>query len=155
MSDTTDRPSRTDAQAALGTISAMTEASRNRAAPTRWFGAGVALLTACLFALYAFDDPYPYIVLPIVGLAAFITAMREASGVYGRDFMASKAHLLGFAALSVVLVAVLIGSIAIRRTFDLAWVPVMAGLGVGLVLYLVNESARRALLARQRSGSTG
>jgi hypothetical protein len=154
MPDNTDRPSRNEAQAALGTVSALAEAGRNRAAPTRWFGAGVALLIASLFALYALDDPYPYIVLPIIGLAVFITAMREAGSAYGRDFVASKAYLLGFVALSAILVAVLIGSIAIRRTFDMAWVPIVAGLGVGLVLFLVNESARRALLARRRTGST-
>lgn len=151
--DDTPRPRPTDAQQALDSVSALEDAGRARAAPSRWFGAGVALLIACLFALYALDDPYPYVVFPIVGLGLFITAMRENAGAYGREFPVTKAHLLALISVILAAVLVLVGTVYLRRVFDAAWVPIAVGVAVGLVLFLANESARRSMLARRGTGT--
>ncbi|HFE63290.1 MAG TPA: hypothetical protein ENK14_02600, partial [Caldithrix sp.] len=69
-----DNLSPEEAKEALESVVNMESAGWRRAVPDRWFGAVVAVLIASLFALYALEDPYPYIVFPILGLAIFITA---------------------------------------------------------------------------------
>ena len=73
------------AKKALESVVKMEDAGWRRAVPGRWFAAGVAVLIAGMFAIYALEDPYPYIVFPIIGLPLFITTAREKSGAYGRD----------------------------------------------------------------------
>jgi purine-cytosine permease-like protein len=52
----------------------------------------------------------------------------------------------------IVLLVVFFGSIVIRRAYDAAWVPLVAGLVVGLAVFLTSESARRAHLAMVDQG---
>ena len=148
MIDDIDNVSPDEAQEALESIVKIERAGWRRAVPDRWFGAGVAVLIASLFALYALEDPYPYIVFPIVGLAVFITTVREKSGAYGRDFPRTTANLWAIVLFVVVLLVVFFGSIVIRRTYDAAWVPLVAGLAVGLMVFLASENERRAYLRK-------
>ena len=141
-----------EAKQALESVVKMESAGWRRAVPDRWFGAGVAVLIASMFALYALEDPYPYIVFPIIGLALFITTAREKSGAYGRDAPASTANVWAIVSAIIILLIVFFGSIVIRRAYDAAWVPLVAGLLVGLMVFLTSESARRAHLARVDQG---
>jgi hypothetical protein len=152
MSNEIENISADDAQKALESVGRMEGAGWRRAVPDRWFGAGVAALIGSQFALYALQDPYPYIIFPILGLAIFITTAREKSGAYGRDFPSSKRNVWAMAVFIVVLVVVFFGSIFIRRTFDAAWVSIAAGLMVALVVYLASENERRAYLAKTGRG---
>jgi len=147
MIDDIDNVSPDEAQEALESVVKMEGAGWRRALPDRWFGAGVAVLIGSLFALYALQDPYPYIVFPIIGLALFITTAREKSGAYGQDFPGST-NVWAMVLFIAVLLIVFFGSIFIRRAFDLAWVPLVAGLLVGLMVFLAAESERRAYLTR-------
>ena len=146
-----DNVSPDEAEKALESVVTMKDAGWRRAVPDRWFGAGVAVLIASQFALYALEDPYPYIVFPIIGLVLFITTAREKSGAYGRDSTANVWATILFMA---VLLIVFFGSIFIRRAFDAAWVSLVAGLLVGLMVFLVSESARRAHLAKDGQGES-
>jgi len=151
MRDTED-VNRGEAQESLDSIKNMERAGWRRAVPHRWFGLGVAVLIASLFALYALEDPYPYIVFPIIGLAIFITAAREKSGAYGRDFPGTKANAWVVALVAVILLIVFFGSIVIRRTYDVAWVPLVVGSLVGLFVFLASEHERRAYLTMSGQG---
>lgn len=148
----TDNVTPEEAKNALESVVKMKGAGWRRAVPDRWFGAGVAILIASLFALYALEDPYPYIVFPIIGLALFITTAREKSGAYGRDVPASTADLWATILFAIVLLIVFFGSIFIRRAYDVAWVSLVAGVLVGLMVFLASESARRAHLAKVDQG---
>ena len=148
MNDDIDNVSPGEAQEALGSVVRMERAGWQRAVPDRWFGAGVAVLIASLYSLYALEDPYPYIVFPIIGLAVFITAARDKSGAYGREFPSAKANAWAMVLFVVVMLIVFFGSIVIRRTYDAAWVPLVAGLLVGLMVFLASESERRAYLTK-------
>lgn len=132
------------AQDAIDTVADVQKASWQRATPTRWYGAGIALLITCLFALYALQDPYPYILAPILGLAVFIATSREKSGIYARSQLTSKKNIAAFAVFIAFMLSLFFGAILIRRTFDMAWVPVAAGVLAGLIIFVGNESARRA-----------
>ena len=140
-----------EAQDALDSIVKMEESGWRHAVPDRWFGAGVALLIGSMFAIYALQDPYPYIVFPILGLALFITAARDKSGAYGRDFP-STSTLWPKLLVIAVLIIVFFGSIYIRRAFDAAWVPLVVGLLIGLMVFMASEGERRAYLARIDQG---
>ncbi len=153
MIDDIDNVSPDEAQEALESVVKMEGAGWRRAVPDRWFGAGVAVLIASLYALYALEDPYPYILFPIVGLAVFITTARENSGAYGRDFPTGKASVWALVLFVVVMLIVFFGSIVIRRTYDAAWVPLVAGLLVGLIVFLASESERRAYLTKTEQGA--
>jgi len=152
MIDENNELSPDQAQDALEAVAKMEGAGWRRAVPDRWFGAGVALLIASLFALYALQDPYPYIVFPIIGLAVFIATAREKSGAYGREFPSTTANVWMHVLFSAVLLIIFFGSIVIRRTFDAAWVPLVAGLLVGLIVFVASESERRAYLMKTGSG---
>jgi hypothetical protein len=141
-------PTSEEAREALDSIKAMESAGYRRAVPQRWFGAGVAFFIASLFALYALEDPYPYIVFPLIGMGVFIVAAREKVGAYGRDFPSPKANRWGLAVFAIVMVLMFFGTVVIRRTYDAAWVPVAVGIFVGLVVFLVSESERRSYLAK-------
>ena len=136
------------AQGALDSVSRMERAGWRRAAPPRWFGAGVAFFTACLFAIYALENPYPYIVFPFVGLAVFIAIGREKVGAYGRDFPTTTASIWAFVAFMFVMVVIFFGAVVVRRAYDAAWAPVAVGVLVGLCLYLANEKERRHYLTK-------
>jgi len=148
MIDDTDNVSPDEAQEALESVVKMERAGWRRAVPDRWFGAGVAVLIASLYSLYALEDPYPYIVFPIIGLGVFIATARDKSGAYGREFPSTKANAWATVLFVVVMLIVFFGSIVIRRTYDAVWVPLVAGLLVGLMVFLASESERRAYLAR-------
>lgn len=148
MIDDIDNVSPGEAQEALESVVKMERAGWRRAVPDRWFGAGVAVLIASLYSLYALEDPYPYSVFPIIGLAVFITTARDKSGAYGREFPSTKANAWAMVLFVVVMLIVFFGSIVIRRTYDAAWVPLVAGLLVGLMVFLASESERRAYLTK-------
>lgn len=120
--------------------------------PERWFGAGIATLVGSLFAIYALEDPYPYIVFPIIGIGAIIAGTREKLGAYGRDFPDTKVSKLALLLLASIMLIVFFGSIVIRRTYDAAWVPVVTGLVVGLPVFLLSERERRAYIAKAGGG---
>ena len=147
-----DSPTGDGAREALESIEAMESAGYRRAVPQRWFGAGVAFFIASLFALYALEDPYPYIVFPIIGMGVLIATARETAGAYGRDFTGSKANRWAFVLFVGAMVLVFFGSIVIRRTYDAAWVPIVVGLFAGLVVFLTSESERRSYLAKAGEG---
>ena len=148
MTDENDKPNVDEAKDALNNIKDMESAGYRRAVPPRWFGAGVAFLIACLFALYSLEDPSPYIVFPIIGMAVFIAASREKIGAYGRTFSGTKANTWAMLLFVAVMILVFFGSIIIRRAYDLPWVPIVVGLLVGLVVFLLSESERRSYLAK-------
>ena len=151
MTDNTENISRGEAQEALESAAKMEGAGWRRAVPDRWLGAGFATLIGGLFALYALEDPYPYIVFPILGiglLTAVSMASREKTGAHGRDFPDSKANKWALLLFCIVTVVVFFGSIVIRRTYDAAWVPLVVGALVGVVVYWLSELARRAHIAR-------
>jgi len=137
-----------EARDALESAAKMEGAGWRRAVPERWFGVGIATLIGSLFAIYALEDPYPYIVFPIIGIAVLIAASRETVGAYGRDFPDTKANKWALLLFMVVLLVVFFGSIVIRRTYDAAWVSVVAGMLVGLIVFLASEHERRACLAK-------
>ena len=141
-----------EARAALESVTKMESAGWRRAVPERWFGAGMATLIGSLFAVYALEDPYPYIVFPIIGIVVLIASSREKLGAYGRDFPDSKANKWMLVLFVSVLLVVFFGSIVIRRTYDAAWVSVVAGLLVGLTVFLASEHERRAHIAKAGGG---
>ena len=137
-----------EARDALDSAAKMEGAGWRRAVPERWFGAGIATLIGSLFAVYALEDPYPYIVFPIIGIAVLIASSRETVGAYGRDFPDAKANKWPLVLFMAVLLVVFFGSIVIRRTYDAAWVSVIAGILVGLIVFVASERERRAYLAK-------
>lgn len=143
---------RDEAQAALNSIETMESAGYRRAVPRRWFGAGIAFFIASLFALYALQDPYPYIVLPILGIAILIVSARESAGAYGRDFPATKASKLAFVLFTALMLVAFLGSIFIRRAYDVSWLPVVVGLLAGLLVFWISEGERRSYLAKAEAG---
>ena len=143
-----NKPNSDEARDSLDSIEIMKNAGYRLAVPHRWFGAGIAFFIGSLFALYALEDPYPYIVFPIVGFGVFIIAARESIGAYGREYPGTKANKWALALFMAVMILIFFSSIYIRRAYDLAWVPIIVGLLVGLVVVLISESERRAILAR-------
>lgn len=141
-----------EAHDALDSIKAMESAGYRRAVPRRLLGVGVAFFIACLFALYALENPYPYIVFPIIGLAIFLIANREKVGAYGRDFPDTKSNKLALLVFAVVMITIFFGTVFVRRAYDLTWVPIVVGLLVGLVVFLISESERRSYLAKADGG---
>jgi len=135
-----------EARKALDSVAKMEGAGWRRAVPERWFGAGIATLIGSMFAVYALQDPYPYIVFPIIGIAMLIASGREKVGAYGRDFPGGKSNKWAL------LLTVFFGSIVIRRTYDAAWVSVVAGLLVGLIVFVASERERRAYIAKADGG---
>ena len=148
MVDDTDNVTPGSAREALESIEKFEGAGWRRAVPARWFGPGIAILVASLFALYALEDPYPYIVFPILGFAVLITASREKVGAYGRDFPDTRANRWSLAIFVAVMLVMFFGSIFIRRMYDAAWVSLVAGLLAGLIVFFLSESERRAYLAK-------
>ena len=141
-----------EARAALDSVAKIEGAGWRRAIPERWFGAGIATLMASMFAVYALQDPYPYIVFPIIGIAVLIASGREKAGAYGRDFPDGKSNNWMLALFAAVLLVVFFGSIFIRRTYDAPWVSVISGLLVGLFVFLASERERRAYIAKAGGG---
>lgn len=137
-----------EAKKSLESVEKMEDAGWRRAVPGRWFSAGVAVLIGSMFALYALVDPYPYILFPIIGLPLFIMAAREKSGAYGRDASASTVNIWAIVLFITILLIGFFGSIFIRRAYDAAWVSLVAGVLVGLAVFLTNESVRRTHLAK-------
>ncbi len=152
MVDENDSFTSDEARDALASVKTMESAGYRRAVPRRWFGAGVAFFVACLFTLYALEDPYPYVVFPIIGMGVLIASAREKAGAYGRDFPGTKANRWAFVLFVAVIISVFFGSILIRRTYDASWVPIAVGLLVGLVVFLTSESERRSYLAKAGGG---
>jgi hypothetical protein len=141
-----------EAREALESVTKMESAGWRRAVPKRWFGAAMATLIGSMFGVYALQDPYPYIVFPIIGIALLIASSRETAGAYGRDIPDSKANKWMLVLFAAILLVVFFGSIFIRRTYDAAWVSVVTGLLVGLTVFLASEHERRAYIAKAGGG---
>jgi hypothetical protein len=105
-----------------------------------------------LFAVYALEDPYPYIVFPIIGIAVLIAYGREKVGAYGRDFPDGKSNKWMLALFAAVLFVMFFGAIFVRRTYDAPWVSIITGLLVGLTVFLASERERRAYIAKAGEG---
>ena len=149
-----NNPTEREAKEALASIETMESAGYRLAVLDRWFGAGIAALIASMFAVYALEDPYPYIVFPIIGLALIIAATREKVGAYARDFPGSKRNRWILVLFSAAMILVFFGTIFIRRAYDLYWVPIIVGLLVGLVVFWLSESERRSYLTKAGGGQT-
>jgi hypothetical protein len=147
MNDYKDDVKPDEAQKALESVAEMESAGWKQAVPDRWFGAGIATLVGSMFALYALKDPYPYIVFPIIGLPLFIAIARQKRSAYGQDFP-SKGNKLALVLFTVVLAIVFFGSIFLRRSFDAAWVSLLAGLLVWLMIFYASEQERRAYISK-------
>jgi hypothetical protein len=137
-----------EAKQALGSAAKLESAGWRRAVPDRWFGLGVAVLIGSMFAVYALKDPYPYIAFPILALIIFIAAAREKVGAYGREFPNSKRNRAAMLLFMIVLVVMFFGSVYLRRAYDAAWISLLAGLLVGLLIFIASENERRAYLAK-------
>jgi hypothetical protein len=143
-----------DAKEALESIKSMERAGYKRAVPRRWFGAGIAIFVASMFALYALDDPYPYQVFPILGIGLLIATTRERVGAYARDIPDSKAGKWALVVFVAVLIAIFFGMVFVRRVYDAEWLPIIVGLIVGLVVFGASESERRSYIAKANEGQT-
>jgi hypothetical protein len=136
-----------EAQAALDTVEQMRGAGLRRAVPTRWYGIGIPVIVAVGFGLYAQEDPgsLPALVLAL-GTVLFVASSRDKTGVLGKAVPDTRTGIAAFSALIVFLLTLFFGGIIIRRTYDLAWVPLVTGLIAGVTLFLLNESDRRRYL---------
>ena len=136
-----------EAQAALDTVEEMRGAGLRRAVPPRWYGIGMSAIVAIGFGLYAQEDPgsMPGLVLAL-GTALFVASSRDKTGVLGKALPETRTGIAAITALIVFLLALFFGGIIIRRTYDLAWVPLVTGLIAGVILFLLNESERRRYL---------
>lgn len=147
---TTNDPIQADeAQAALDSVEKMGEAGRRRAVPPRLFDIGMPIIVAVGFGLYAQEDPggMPGLVI-LLGTALFMASSRGKTGVRSKAGPATKRGTAAFAVLIAFLLILFFGGITIRRTYDLAWVPVVTGLVAGLTLFLLNQSERRRHLPK-------
>lgn len=142
--------SRETAKKALASVKTMQSAGYRRAVPQRWFGAGVAFFVASMFAVYALQDPYPYIVFPILGLALFIAISREQIGAYARDFPSTNAWALPVCA--ALLVTLFFASIYFRRAYDIPLLSVGVGVLVGLLIFYLSEDERRSYINKAAAG---
>lgn len=147
---TTNDPIQADeAQAALDSVEKMGEAGLRRAVPPRLFDIGMPIIVAVGFGLYAQEDPggRPGLVI-LLGTALFMASSREKTGVLSKAGPATKRGTAAFAVLIAFVLTLFFGGITIRRTYDLAWVPVVTGLVAGLTLFLLNQSERRRHLPK-------
>jgi hypothetical protein len=142
-----------EARSALDSVARMNRAAFRQAAPPRWYGAGISLLVATGFALYALDDPgdFPALFL-VLGLALFVDFSRRTMGASARGLPGTRTGVLAFAAICLFLLALFFGGIIVRRTYDMAWVPLLAGLIAGVTLFLLSESERRYYQAKAGDG---
>ena len=132
------------AQGALDTVENMRTAGLKRAVAPRWYGIGISSIVAIGFGLYAQKDPgsTPALVIAL-GTALLVTASRNKIGVLGKSIPDTRSGIWGLVALVAFLIAMFFGGIIIRRSYDLAWVPVVTGLVAGGTLFLLSESERR------------
>ncbi len=148
----TSKMTRTEAQDALNAAKQMEASGWRRATPKKHVGAGVGALIGSMFAIYALPNPSAYIVFPILGLAIFIAATREKSGVQGRALpqeATQKKKNVFFGALALAsLVALFFATIFIRRAYDLVWVPLLVGALVAIAVYVISQKERRAYIAK-------
>ena len=147
---TANDPIQTDeAQAALDTVEKMRGAGLRRGVPPRWYGIGIPVVVAIGFGLYAQQDPgsLPGLFLAL-GTALFVASSRDKTGVLGKALPETRTGIAAITALIVFLLALFFGGIIIRRTYDLAWVPLVTGLIAGFTLFLLSESERRRYLPK-------
>jgi hypothetical protein len=142
-----------EAQVALDSIEKMKSAGFRRALPPRWYGAGLSLIVAIGFALYAMEDPGNTPALFIVlGVALFVGFSREKIGVFGRELPDTTTGMLALAGVCVFLFALFFGGIVVRRAYDIAWVPLVTGFVAGATIFILSESERRYYLMRAAGG---
>jgi hypothetical protein len=144
-----------EAQDALDSISKMKSAGFRRAIPPRWHGAGMSIIIAIGFALYAMKDPgntpAMFIVLGVVFFAAF---SREKNGVLGKELPDTKLGMWALAGVCVFLLTLFFGGIIVRRTYDIAWVPLLTGFVAGATIFFLSESERRYYQKRATGGES-
>lgn len=146
-----------EAQDALDSVEQMKASGFRRAAPPRWFAVGMSLIVTVGFALYGLNEPGDVPALFIVlGLALFVGFSRQRISAVGREELPdTTSGILGLVGVSAFLIALFFGGIIIRRTYDLAWVPLLTGIVAGMTIYLLSESERRYLLSKSNSGVDG
>ena len=133
-----------EAQDALNTIEHMNAAGRKRGTAPRWYSIGIALVVAAGFALYAKQDPgdLPGLFIALgVALIAFYS--RDKVGATARVMPDTRAAMWGLIGVSLFLVTLFFGAIYLRRLYDMAWIPVVAGLIAGTVIISIGEIERR------------
>lgn len=119
---------------------------------SRWYGVGVAFYSASLFALYALDDPSHYIWMPILGLALLGARFHQKSKARMPRGDVVKVNRGLVALFIIVLLLMFFGSVFLRRAYDLVWVPIVAGLIVGAVLFLLARRERGLFFDRSGDG---
>ena len=142
-----------EAKDALDSVDKMQRAGWRRAVPPRWYGAGISLIVAIGFSLYALEDPgsFPGLFIAL-GIAIFVSISRAKIRVSGKELPDTKTGIWALAGVCVFLLALFFGGIFVRRTFDLAWVPLLTGLIAGVTIFLLNESERRYYIAKADDG---
>ena len=142
-----------EAKDALDSVDKMQRAGWRRAVPPRWYGAGISLIVAIGFSLYALEDPgsFPGLFISL-GIAIFVSISRAKIRVSGKELPDTKTGIWALAGVCVFLLALFFGGIFVRRTFDLAWVPLLTGLIAGVTIFLLNESERRYYIAKADDG---
>ena len=138
-----------EAQNALDSVDKMQSAGFRRARPPRWYGAGISLIVAVGFALYALEDPgsLPGLFIAL-GIAIFAGISRQKIGAFGRQFPDTKVGIWALVGICAFMITLFFGGIYVRRAYDLAWVPLLTGLIAGLSIFLLSESERRYYIAR-------
>lgn len=140
---------RDNAKAALDSIAEKQRAAFRRAVLPRWYSAGLALIVAVGFSLYALEQPGNMPALFIVlGLALFIGASRNRIAASGKELPDTRIGVLALIAVCVFLLALFFGGIIARRAYDIAWLPVLTGCIAGATIFLLGESERRYNLTR-------
>ena len=138
-----------EAQAALDAIAEKQRAGFRHAAMPRWYSAGLAVIVAVGFSLYALEQPGNMPALFIVlGLALFIGASRNRIAVSGKELPDTGIGVLALVAVGALLLALFFGGIMARRAYDIAWLPVLTGCIAGATIFLLGESDRRYNLKR-------
>ncbi len=142
-----------EAQVALDSIETMKSAGFRRAVPPRWLGAGLSLLIAIAFALYAMKDPGNTPALFITfGVVFFVGFGRGTTGVLERELPDTRTGMWALAGVCIFLFALFFGGIWVRRAYDIAWAPLVTGLIAGTTIFILSESERRYYLMRAAGG---
>lgn len=133
---TESRVSAEEAKESLKNIDAAQAASRKRSAAPRWYGISIALLVAVGFSLYAQKDPgdLPGLFL-ILGTALIVAYFRDKTGVNAKALPDSAPGVWALIAVVGFLLVLFFGGIYLRRSLDMAWIPVVTGLLAGITLY--------------------
>jgi len=155
MHSSQDRPTPTEARDSLASVDASRRAGLRLAAPTRRFGAAIALLAGGLVATPALEAltfaPSKGIVtlFLIIGMALVINARKERTGTAPKEFPDGRWRtVLMVVGASAVFLLLFAAGVALRDAGGLAWGPLLTGAIGALLVFALSESERRDYLAR-------